>query len=325
MPRRSARLAKKSKQRRGTKRSRDDFEEAAAEEDDDLDSPSLSEAAGNESESFTPSLCGESDIDSLSEQFEELEKFKFTQPNPTNEPPSKKMKVDRGGFSTKDKALRTIEFIKGRDIRYQQNMVTSFLCGAKSILKKAKTKEKKQNIQEAIGVFNEWICEYEANKHTLDRFDHLSLDIIKKYAVLIDFYNSTTRKNEEREYADLDIMNMDKMYLEQLERAKGEVRALRVTQYAQENLSWDRVRIRHLKQLKRQLIECDIRCDGKIKNVCKSLLYYKRGKLKGLPSRIHLQFILWGYSPDKPCITKLAKKVSKMFEEIKSKHYPSND
>ena len=202
-------------------------------------------------------------------------------------------------------------------------MVKAFLCGARSILRKAKTKQKKQNINEAIDVFRKWICEYEENKDNIDRFDHLSLSVIKKYEVLVDFYNTEGRKQEECVYEGMQIMNVDKTYLNVFERIDGDIRALRERQNEPENVSWDRVRINNLKKLKKELIQFDIRCDGKLKNIDKCLLYYKRGKLKGLPSRIHLQMILWGYSPDKQCITKMAKNVAKMIKEIKKTHYNS--
>merc|ERR1712154_128030 len=100
---------------------------------------------------------------------------------------------------------------------------------------------------------------------------------------------------------------------------KGEIRALRVTQNENE-ISWDIERINKLNEWKQELIKDDIRCDGRMETVDECLLYYKRGKMKGLPSRIHLQLIMFGYSPNKSLINKLAKNVSKMVQKIKESY-----
>eukprot|EP01083_Nonionella_stella_P005131 14901_1 len=323
MPRRSARIAKQ----RGHKRKRNTFEEHQSEEE------YQPESSSSDSEDAT---------DTLSEDLNALDQYKYptSSDEPTVEPPRKKRKVRKldnntkkhkrgpnkysnetgGGFSTKQKALQTVRFIQGRDVRYQVNMISSFLCGARSILKKAKTQEKAKNIEEAIVIFEKWMNEYEANKHNIENFDHLTLDIIKKYGTLVDLYNRQERKNEEMEYAGgMEIFDIEKTYLNVFERLDGEIRALRVTEAEQEDddgVTWDIFRNKKLLEFKQELIRYDIRCDGRMKSIADCLLYYKRGKLKGLPSRLHLQMIMYGYSPNKSVIGKLAKNVKSMVRDI---------
>jgi len=258
-------------------------------------------------------------------------------PKPRKRAPNRFSATTGGGFSTKKKAMKTLQYIKGRAIRYQLNVVTGFRGGAQGILKKAKTKQKKHDIKEAIEVFDGWLRDYEANKQQIESFEHLQLAVIEKYEPLVALFNSERRKEEELEHDECDLFQIDTAYFRALQRMGGEIRALRSISISngveggedggggddgggdgergespKESISWDIARNHRLLAFKAKLTAQDIRCDGMMSTVDDALLFYKRGKMKGCPSRIHLQMIMYGYSPHKNAIKKLARSVSKI-------------
>eukprot|EP01084_Bolivina_argentea_P238000 399873_1 len=323
MPRRSPRLAKIEAEYKKNNKKRKWIRKSCVElsTEEDIYAPPSS------SEEFE---ITNAETDTLTEELAELDAYKCPISNTESdidssaEPPTKKRKINasntakinRGGFSTKAKALQTIQFLKDRDIKYQKNMVGAFLCGGRSILKKAKTEEKRRNINDAIDIFTKWMKHYELNKDNIEDFNYLQLNIIKQYVILSDLYNSEKRKNEEDIYDGMDnIFDIDKTFLNVFEKLGGEIRGLRVTMN-DDNISWDIVRHNKLLEFKKELIKYDIRCDGRMKTVDECLLYYKRGKLKGLPTRLHVQMIMYGYSPNKGLICRLAKDVKKRVKEV---------
>ena len=200
------------------------------------------------------------------------------------------------------------------------------MCGARCILKKATTAEKKASIKGAIGLFTAWLGAYEANKESIDNFDHLKLETVRAFEPLAEFYNWSARKSEERMHGESNAFTLDTVYLEVFAHLDGEVGALRLTpDDSEEGLSWDKARNRRLKALKHEMCALDIRCGGRLKQLDEAVLFYRRGKMKGLPSRLHLQMILFGYSPKKNVIKKLAKAgVRRVVEELRAT-YPSSD
>eukprot|EP01084_Bolivina_argentea_P237999 399872_1 len=348
MPRRSPRLAKIEAEYKKNNKKRKWIRKSCVElsTEEDIYAPPSS------SEEFE---ITNAETDTLTEELAELDAYKCPISNTESdidssaEPPTKKRKINAsntakinsfdnkninknkpknhwgshkysvvtgGGFSTKAKALQTIQFLKDRDIKYQKNMVGAFLCGGRSILKKAKTEEKRRNINDAIDIFTKWMKHYELNKDNIEDFNYLQLNIIKQYVILSDLYNSEKRKNEEDIYDGMDnIFDIDKTFLNVFEKLGGEIRGLRVTMN-DDNISWDIVRHNKLLEFKKELIKYDIRCDGRMKTVDECLLYYKRGKLKGLPTRLHVQMIMYGYSPNKGLICRLAKDVKKRVKEV---------
>ena len=62
------------------------------------------------------------------------------------------------GFKDKEKALYTIKAIKGRDIKYQVNVISTMLGRAK------KHPYKTKNMKDAIKVFSLWMKNYKKNR-----------------------------------------------------------------------------------------------------------------------------------------------------------------
>jgi len=356
MPRRSARLAKK----RESKLKKEIVESSDSELEDQYEPTPTSES---EAEAMGIKLDSDHDWEvykcpsDLDDRVRSEEDSDY--PSCSSEPPRKRrrlscpmtpspmtpispitpitsIRLNRGGFSTKAKALQTVAFIKGRDVRYQTHMIKAFHRGACSILRKAKTKKKTDDIKGAIQVFEGWLDDFESRKDHIENFDHLQLSVIEQFEELVDLYNSEERKREEMEYDPL--LEIEMTYLRVFQRLNGEIGALRSTPISDDidrgedcdcregdggdreadshGISWDIARNIKLVELKGKLTEQDLRCNGMMRTVDEALLYYKRGKLKGFPSRIHLQMIMYGYSPHKNVIKKLAKSVAKTVSTI---------
>ena len=62
------------------------------------------------------------------------------------------------GFKDKNKAIYTLDAIKGRDTKYQVNVVSTMLGRAK------KHPNRTANMEDAIIVFKKWMENYKANK-----------------------------------------------------------------------------------------------------------------------------------------------------------------
>ena len=62
------------------------------------------------------------------------------------------------GFKDKDKAIYTLNAIKGRDTKYQVNVVSTMLGRAK------KHPNRTKGMEDAIKVFNSWMKDYKNNK-----------------------------------------------------------------------------------------------------------------------------------------------------------------
>ena len=62
------------------------------------------------------------------------------------------------GFKDKEKAIYTLNAIKGRDTKYQVNVVSTMLGRAK------KHPKKTSNMDEAIMVFEKWLLDYKKSK-----------------------------------------------------------------------------------------------------------------------------------------------------------------
>ena len=374
MPRRSARLAKK---RESTPKRKRPITTEVKSSDEYEPSPS------SESEAEKMGVTNLSDLDvyklpsSAEDQCDEFEDIHSDSVSCSSEPPSKRRRLNSPmssspetpveattstpkrswrsgskwsvktgtGFSTKEKALLAIDYIKGRDVGYQIKYIRNFKIAACWMLPKAKTKQKKKDYKEAIQVFEGWLKDYESKKEHIEDFDNLPLDIMEKYEKLVDLYNLEERKEEEMEHDECDLFDVETTYLRVLRGLNGEIGALRTTPISKgidrgedsdesddesqdddvneksPSVSWDIARNLRLMELKEKLIEQDIRCNGMIRTVSEALLYYKRGKLKGYPSRIHLQMIMYGYTPHKNVIRRLAKDVAKRVKEVKKGYF----
>ncbi|XP_072152498.1 uncharacterized protein Ude [Bemisia tabaci] len=164
------------------------------------------------------------------------------------------------GFKDKQKALETIKLLEGRDIAYQYNIINSMYNRAKVILKRTNDKEKIQNLSEAIDTFAAWIDDYKTNNRSKENLGYLPLETVEKFEKLAKKYDIKSNG-----------------FLKVYRAAEGDYKKLRACKVEGKEVTWDVHRNNALKALDKE----------------------NRQDLweeKGLPSKIHTQRIMWGYS-----------------------------
>ncbi|RZC35308.1 uracil-DNA degrading factor [Asbolus verrucosus] len=195
------------------------------------------------------------------------------------------------GFKDKEKALETIKNLEGRDPDYQKLAIKGLIGRAKRTLTLTKDKEKLQNINDAMAVFDEWLNNFEKNNLSKENRSYLPLNAIKALLPLKNQYSIEDSKAD----------SFYKAYNE----ANGEYKNLRTVASGENESTWDIVRNAELKKLLKDIEENrpDLWKDE-------------------LPTKEHMQVILWAYSPD---ASKIKKNVSKFEEKLGSEEKESSE
>ncbi|XP_075225776.1 uracil-DNA degrading factor [Lycorma delicatula] len=189
------------------------------------------------------------------------------------------------GFKDKEKANETLRLLDGRDITYQFQIINSMYNRAKVIYKRTTDKEKRQNLNDAIEIFEKWIDDYKANSRSKENFSYLPLEIMESYEPLAKHYNIT-----------------DIGFLQAFKDVDGEIKALRSKKVPDEEITWDVQRNKNLKILKTKIKENYIP------------LFETDEPMRGLPTKEHVELIMWGYSND---LTKIKKCIPLIEEKVK--------
>ncbi|XP_060524276.1 uncharacterized protein LOC132700769 [Cylas formicarius] len=189
------------------------------------------------------------------------------------------------GFKDKEKAQETIKILEGRDPDYQRLAVKGLVGRAKRTLTLTKDKEKLQNINDALSLFEDWLKDFEFKNLSKENRAYLPLQCIESLLPLKEKYKI---KNEDAE-------SFIKAYKE---KARGDYKNLRTVASGEDKPTWDIVRNQNLKKLLKEMEESkpDLWKDD-------------------LPTKDHLELILWAYSPD---ASKIKKNVSVYQEKLGS-------
>lgn len=208
------------------------------------------------------------------------------------------------GFSNPRIANKTIEDLKNRDIDYQFQVVNTMYNRGLQVIKKTKNILSISNIKKALYIFSDWLKKYKSNKlHSKLSKPYLTPDEILKLEFLAEYYN-ISRKARGLEKP----TTSDEGFLVVWRRVKGDKKKLRnypVKKYVPQGQTWDKQRNNFIT---RRL--------SMIKNA-KDKLYYTSGNNKGLPTKLHINMVMWGYSPD---VKNLLSGINKYKEIIKHKH-----
>lgn len=188
------------------------------------------------------------------------------------------------GFKDKEKALETLRLLDGRDITYQFQIINSMYNRAKVIYKRTTDKEKRQNLNESIEVFEAWIDDYKAHSRAKENFSYLPVEILEGYKSLADHYGIE-----------------DGGFLEVYKEVDGDLKKLRNKKIPDDSITWDIHRNNNLKPIANKMKEEYIP------------LYETDEPLRGLPTKEHTQLILWGYSSEP---TKIKKIIPTIAEKI---------
>lgn len=192
--------------------------------------------------------------------------------------------VKNTGFKDAKIAQHTIDDMKDRDITFQFQVINTMYNRAIQVLKNTKNKESKKNITDAIKLFSKWLVNYRKNNRgKKEKLSYLSLTTINKLEFLADYYN-ISRKARGLEKPTL----TDDGFLVVFRKVKGKPEKLRnysVKKTVPDGQTWDKQRNQYINRRQTML-----------KNAGYGLIYTD-GENKGLPTILHVNMIINGYSP----------------------------
>ncbi|XP_077284179.1 uracil-DNA degrading factor isoform X2 [Arctopsyche grandis] len=177
------------------------------------------------------------------------------------------------GFKDKEKALETIKLLDGRDPDYQKLAVKGLIGRAKRVLTCTKDKDKLQNIKNAVEVFEKFLDNFEKLNLSKANMTYLPLSVIESCMCLVEHYDMNLSK--------------EKSFFEVYKSVEGQYKKLRTQEDTETQLSWDIIRNKELKSLKKKLGDVDLFEDD------------------GNPTKDHLKMILWAYSPQEQRMKKI--------------------
>ena len=207
------------------------------------------------------------------------------------------------GYQNKKKAEFTVKNMLNRDITYQFQVINTMYNRGLETIKRTKDNEKIKDLKEANIIFKKWLKDYKDKNRGEEMYHYLPLELVNKMEALADYYN-ISRKARGLEKP----VKSDKGFLQIYMEIKGDIKKLRnypVRKDLPEGQTLDRHRNNYCK---RRL--------SMIKNMKKPLLFHDEGKLKGMPTILHTNMIMWGYSPEKNKIISISKKIKTLLKNI---------
>ena len=203
-----------------------------------------------------------------------------------------KSTVKGTGYKDKKTALNTLKLIKNKSIKQQFLIVNVLYQRAKY------HKHQTKNMLEAMNVFKKWLNNYKTMKHngggsgsSTKKLTYLPLSLVNSYEKLAEYYN-VSRKARGLEKPS----TSDEGFLVVYRKVKGNkdlMKTIPCRKDKKDGIHWNRKR--------------EIEVSGKL-GQAKSMkldFFHKSGPLKGLPTVIHVNMIMWAYSPYKSKLIKL--------------------
>jgi hypothetical protein len=186
------------------------------------------------------------------------------------------------GYKNKKTALSTLELIKNKPLKKQFLIINVLYQRAKY------HKNQTKSIVEAMNVFKKWLKKYKTMKggggNTINKkLPYLPLSLVNSYEKLADYYN-VSRKARGLEKPS----TSNEGFLVVYRKVKGNGSLMKNIPCRKNKVSgvnWERKRA--------------IEVYGKLGQAQRMKLdfFHKSGILKGLPTKIHINMIMWSYSP----------------------------
>ena len=183
------------------------------------------------------------------------------------------------GYKDKETALKTLELIKEKPLNKQFLIVNVLYQRAKY------HKHQTKSILQAMNVFEKWLKKHKKSMSggSKKKLRYLSLELVNTYEKLAEYYN-VSRKARGLEKPS----TSDEGFLVVYRKVKGNEKLMSemlCKSNKKNGIHWDRKR--------------EIEVSGKIGQAKSMKLDYfvKNGPLKGLPTKIHVNMIMWAYSP----------------------------
>ena len=209
--------------------------------------------------------------------FKKIEKIKsielYTNAHPKNT-------VKGVGYKDKETAYKTLQLIKNKPKNAQFLIINVLYQRAKY------HKNQTKKMVEAMRIFKKWLNHYKNMKggsKKLSYLPYLPLSLVNSYEKLADYYN-ISRKARGLEKPS----TSDEGFLVVYRKVKGDEKRMKTIPCRKDKkngVNWDRKR--------------EIEISGKL-GQAKSMkldFFHKSGPLKGLPTVIHTNMIMWAYSP----------------------------
>lgn len=190
-----------------------------------------------------------------------------------------KSTVKGTGYKDKETALKTLELIKEKPLNKQFLIVNVLYQRAKY------HKNQTKSMLEAMKVFEKWLKKHKKSMSggSKKKLPYLPLELVNTYEKLAEYYN-VSRKARGLEKP----TTSDEGFLVVYRKVKGNkdlMKSIPCKSNKKNGIHWDRKR--------------DIEVSGKVGQAKSMKLDYfvKNGPLKGLPTKIHVNMIMWAYSP----------------------------
>ena len=210
------------------------------------------------------------------------------------------------GYKDKKTALKTLKLIKNKPIKYQFLIVNVLYQRAKY------HKNQTKDMVEAMNVFKKWLHNYrkESKCKTMKggaekKLAYLPLSIVNSYEKLAQYYNVSLKARGLEKPT-----TSDEGFLVVYRKVKGNgelMKTIPCKKDKKDGVHWDRKR--------------EIEVSGKL-GQAKSMkldFFHKTGLLKGLPTVIHVNMIMWAYSPYPSKLKKLLPLLESLDLKNKSK------
>ena len=181
------------------------------------------------------------------------------------------------GYKDKATALKTLELIKNQPLNYQFLVINVLYQRAKY------HKHQTKSMIEAMNVFEKWLKKHKKNMSggSKKKLPYLPLELVNSYEKLADYYN-VSRKARGLEKP----TTSDEGFLVVYRRLKGNevlMSKMPCKSSKKNGVVWERKR--------------EIEVSGKVGQAKSMKLdyFHKNGPLKGLPTVIHVNMIMWEY------------------------------
>jgi hypothetical protein len=182
------------------------------------------------------------------------------------------------GYKDKKTALKTLELIKDQPLNKQFLIVNVLYQRAKY------HKHITKSMIEAMNIFKKWLVNYKSMKGgSKKKLSYLPLELVNSYEKLAEYYNVSLKARGLEQPT-----TSDEGFLVVYRKIKGNkdlMSSLPCKNSKKNGVVWDRKR--------------EIEVLGKVGQAKSMKLdyFHKNGPLKGLPTVIHINMIMWAYSP----------------------------
>ena len=192
------------------------------------------------------------------------------------------------GYKDKKTALKTLKLVKNKPLKYQFLIINVLYQRAKY------HKNQTKNMIEAMNIFEKWLNNYRKKKELNKKkykiikggeknLPYLPLSLINSYEKLANYYNVSLKAR-----GIIKPTTSDEGFLVVFRKVKGNgnlMKNIPCKKDKKNGVNWNRKRtVEILGKL------------GQAKSM-KLDFFNKKGLLKGLPTIIHINMIMWGYSP----------------------------